>query len=295
MSLITTIIYILTVLWIARAIYRVFFHPLSRYPGSIIAAVSPSWYDWYWNYHHNGTLLFEIERQHRIHGPVVRIGPNELHVNDPEVFLSMTKVGSKFTKDPNLYTFISFPNTSIGYTDPAGHRVRRQVLTPALSPNRIRELEPMIQKKIAKLVKRLEAVAESQTSTPVNINRVCKALTIDIISDIVIGRDFQCLDHPVFKNDFIERLHAAFDMGWTATAFPTLTKMSLALPEKLSRILFPIPILLFKEVSVDYYLGPVSISDAVRNALNLSDRTFAPDRNLPKPTLAKTDRLLSTC
>jgi hypothetical protein len=239
----------LAIAWLGRAMYRVYFHPLSVYPGPLVAAISPSWYEWYWNYYYNGQLIFEIERQHRAFGPVVRIGVNELHINDPEVFLEMTKVGSKFTKDSNLYSVISFPGTSIGFIDPAGHRIRRQVLTPAFSPARVNALVPLVQKKVERLLDRFR-VASQHPNLPMNVNAACKAFTFDIISTIVLGQDFGCVDHPLFKNEFVERLHEAFDMGWTGTAFPILTKISLSLPDWLSKIVFPIPILFFKDVSV---------------------------------------------
>jgi hypothetical protein len=53
-----------SIFWILRATYRLFFHPLARYPGSKFAAVSKPWYEWYWNFHQKGMLLFEIERLH---------------------------------------------------------------------------------------------------------------------------------------------------------------------------------------------------------------------------------------
>lgn len=55
-------------LWVARAIYRVYFHPLSGYPGPKLAAVSSSWFEWFWNYYHNGHMIFEIERLHQKNG-----------------------------------------------------------------------------------------------------------------------------------------------------------------------------------------------------------------------------------
>lgn len=137
--------------WLARAFYRVYFHPLSRFPGPFVASFSKPWfvvprysvfcadnlrYEWYQNFHQKGQLIFEIERQHLKLGsfalkrvritvllirsrPRCSIAPNELHINDPDIFLDMTKIGSQFTKESSFYDFITFPGTSIGETDPA--------------------------------------------------------------------------------------------------------------------------------------------------------------------------------
>jgi cytochrome P450 len=190
-----------------------------------------------------------LRKCHQRHGPVIRIGPNDLHVNDPEVFQDVTRVGSRFVKDPKFYKFITFPGTSIGETDPAAHRIRRQVLTPAFSPQRIQDLAPFIKQQVDKLLDRFSAFAKS--STPVDVNAASKAFTMDIISKILFGQQVGCLDDPEFRNDFVRYIKEAFEMGWTATAFPELTKFMLSVPEWLMKIVFPIPILVFKEVRSD--------------------------------------------
>lgn len=78
---------------VALALYRIFFHPLRRYPGPVLAAVT-DWYEAYYNIIKKGGLLLEIERLHELHGklfldsfrfvvnsfgiigPVIRVGPN---------------------------------------------------------------------------------------------------------------------------------------------------------------------------------------------------------------------------
>jgi cytochrome P450 len=253
--------------WIVRAAYRIYFHPLSQYPGSKLAAASAAWYEWYWNFHQPGQLLFEIERQHQKHGPVIRIGPLDLHINDPEVFQDVTKVGSKFLKDSKFYNFITFPGTSIGETDPTLHRIRRQVLTPALSPQRVQELAPFIKQQVDKLLTRFSAFAKS--SIPVEVNAASKAFTMDVISKILFGQQVGCLDDPEFRNDFVKYITEAFEMGWTATAFPELTKVMLSVPDWLSKAVFPIPIMIFKEVSRFFYVLEIMLTKPKRNARGL--------------------------
>lgn len=71
-SLVVTCAAIFVVGYFTLAVYRLFLHPLSRYPGSHVAAISTSWYEWYWNYHKNGRMLFEIERLHKQHGEMAQ-------------------------------------------------------------------------------------------------------------------------------------------------------------------------------------------------------------------------------
>ncbi|KIK60728.1 hypothetical protein GYMLUDRAFT_600562 [Collybiopsis luxurians FD-317 M1] len=56
-------------------LYRLFFHPLHRYPGPVIAALTDL-YEVYHNIVRGGGLVTEIERLHQLYGPVVRTGPN---------------------------------------------------------------------------------------------------------------------------------------------------------------------------------------------------------------------------
>ncbi len=48
-------------------IYRLCFHPLSRYPGPTLAAMS-SWYEFYFDVVKRGRFLWEIEKMHEEYG-----------------------------------------------------------------------------------------------------------------------------------------------------------------------------------------------------------------------------------
>lgn len=63
----------------ARALYYLFFHPLNRYPGPKLWAVSRAFHVWY---NFTGRLPFKVLELHRKYGPVVRIAPDELSFTD---------------------------------------------------------------------------------------------------------------------------------------------------------------------------------------------------------------------
>lgn len=74
-------------------IYRLCFSPLARFPRPTLAAIS-DWYEIYYDiFAHGGQggqFARHIEALHHQHGPIVRITPHELHVNDPSSSPSCT-------------------------------------------------------------------------------------------------------------------------------------------------------------------------------------------------------------
>ncbi|KAL2048922.1 hypothetical protein ABVK25_010775 [Lepraria finkii] len=64
-----------------RGIYLLYFHPLAKFPGPKIAAVSNIWYAYHW---FSGRYPWAIEAVLNRYGDVVRIAPNELVFMTPQ-------------------------------------------------------------------------------------------------------------------------------------------------------------------------------------------------------------------
>ncbi len=62
-----TAVVLLTCYYLSKCIYNLYFHPLSRFPGSKLAALG-GWYEFYYDVIKDGTYLWEIERMHRKYG-----------------------------------------------------------------------------------------------------------------------------------------------------------------------------------------------------------------------------------
>ncbi|KAF2754368.1 cytochrome P450 [Pseudovirgaria hyperparasitica] len=232
--------------WVLRGVYRLYLHPLSRYPGPKLAIVDPAWFELVYNYwgENRCMLVWQLEKFHQTYGPVVRLGPNTLHINDPEIYQRMAKVTSGFLKDPDFYQLIMLPSV-VSETDPKKHRVRRQVLAPAFSISRVTEHAKWIESKAESLNSRLEQFAHSDT--PVNVLKLCNAFIIDIATRLLLATDHECVLDPDFRSDFVDLLHAVLQQTWLAFVAPTTTRAMYKLPPSIQKWIFPLPIRKFAQ------------------------------------------------
>lgn len=214
-------------------VYRLFFHPLSKFPGPKIAA-STLWYEFYHDVVREGKWLFEIERMHEEYGPIVRINPHELHIKDSEFFQEIYAPaggGKKRDKYHWFYTMSATPGSIFNTVGHDLHRLRRAPLNNFFSKQAVRDLEPLIRSKAEKLASRFTgAAAEGDV---VRMDCAFMALTMDVISSYCYGYDQAYLDNKDYGLQWRETIHGTVQNGALVRAYPWLVDMLKKVPHSM--------------------------------------------------------------
>ncbi|KAH8732199.1 putative P450 monooxygenase [Phaeosphaeriaceae sp. PMI808] len=210
------------------AIYRVYLSPLSRYPGPKLAAAT-LWYEFYYDVVKRGRFAWEIKRMHEKYGPVVRINPHELHVNDPdfydELYTGQLRKRNKYQWSVNMFPS---PDAMFATVDHDLHRRRRAAVAPYFSQQAIRRFDPVIRDKLEIFDKILEGYHE--TRQPVDLNLALAAMTTDIITEYSFGISYDFLKAHEFSPGWVPLLKGASENSLLVKQMPWLLKIMKRVP-----------------------------------------------------------------
>lgn len=174
--------------WIFSYAYLYWFHPLSKYPGPPLAAVSELWYASAWT---SGFWNRRIQAAHRQYGDIVRIAPNELSFATAQAFRDIYGAPSKtrrlFPKSDRFYDN-GHPNIAF-VLDPEEHSRQHRMFAPQFRPSAIRTQEPFIHHHVDLWMKQIAARGEDGT-VPLNVSQWFEWLTFDIIGELTFGESF---------------------------------------------------------------------------------------------------------
>ncbi|KAI1435644.1 cytochrome P450 monooxygenase-like protein [Xylaria sp. CBS 124048] len=173
----------------AQSIYRLFFHPLAKYPGPKLAAISDLW--WVWGL--TTERLPMIERDlHKKYGDVVRIGPNELSFSTPEAYQEIhghvSKGKTRFTKTEFYENDDPTPRITSA-RDPEVHARQRKALSHAFSTRSLREQEEIVMKYVDGFVRQMGNLGQNGKKG-LNMSETFNWLTFDVIGDLAFGEPF---------------------------------------------------------------------------------------------------------
>ncbi|KAF5372252.1 hypothetical protein D9758_005109 [Tetrapyrgos nigripes] len=205
------------------SVYRIFFHPLRKFPGPRLAAVS-TFYQAYYDIIQNGKFLEHLHWLHNIYGPVVRIGPNKLHFSTPEAYHDIYTHGATFTKSHSaLYGAFGLAGNSFTLTDLAKARERRAVINPLFSRRSILKLEGLIQDLVDQFL--FQILSQSSSEKSVNMTFALRSLTMDIITSYCFATSIKTIDYPGFMHPIPLALRGTVESLWIQKHFPFLMQL----------------------------------------------------------------------
>lgn len=185
---------------VPRAIYRLSFHPLAHFPGPKLAAAS-RFYEIYFEVFIGGVFSDQIRLLHEQYGPIVRISPNELHINDPEYYDTLFNFNPHLDKRAYALTNLQPPTHE-------QHKLRRHGFESFFSRANITSLQSLIHENISQLCSQLTLAKTS--GKPINISLLYRCLTADIITTYCFGRTFAFLSDLTARKPFFSAFSDGF-------------------------------------------------------------------------------------
>ncbi|KAF2143970.1 uncharacterized protein K452DRAFT_246052 [Aplosporella prunicola CBS 121167] len=199
-SLLFSVLFLAVAIFAWSAIYRLYFHPLASVPGDKLAGLT-RWYEFFWDGLMGGQYMFKIRDMHERYGPIVRINPGEVHINDHlywEVLFSNTL---KLDKDPTYYGLDAGNCTAFSTVAHDVHRRRRGAFSKFFSAGNVAKLEPQVQQKLNQLLGRIEELGKA--GQVVDLSNAFRSLSMDVISIFTEPQPRDNLSAP----DFSKPLH----------------------------------------------------------------------------------------
>lgn len=227
---------------ITKVIYRLYLHPLSRFPGPKLAAATYL-YGAYYDVVEEAQFVFKLNALHDKYGPVVRISPGEIHVRDSAFFetLHPGPGGRKTHRDK--WHRANRANGAPGSLASAGahalHRARRAAVNPYFSRAAIAQLEAeSIRAKVELLCERLGEHASPSSAGAeggggeevVDVGAAMTALTLDVISEYCYGDCYDCLRDPAFAPQWKRAMQGGFESTNVTKHFIWVLRLANSLP-----------------------------------------------------------------
>ncbi|OHF01813.1 cytochrome P450 [Colletotrichum orchidophilum] len=167
--------------------FNIFLHPLRNVPGSWKATSSPLWL-WYHSY--AGDETTSVEALHKIYGPVVRIGPNDVDISDGAALGPIYSEKGGFLKTPcySNFDFDGHP-TIFSALDPAHRAIRSKAVASMFSPASIRkEGDQILKSCVDRLVTHIGH--EAASGKPVNMLNMGRCLALDAVTEYLLGKTY---------------------------------------------------------------------------------------------------------
>jgi hypothetical protein len=171
-------------------------------------------------------------------GPIVRINPYELHVNDPNFYDTVYAGGGKKRDKWSWFVRLyGMDDGALATVDHDLHRVRRAAINPFFSKSNVRKLENIIQLKASKVLDYM--IALEDTGKPLTLTHLYGAFTSDVIVEYAFGESHNNLGKDNLNDKFFQMMGSIHHIGPAAKQFGWLLPILLSIPEWITSRLDP--------------------------------------------------------
>jgi len=163
--------------------------------------------------------MYEVDRMHKVYGPIVRINPEELHVKDPE-FHDVLHAGNTVQRDKWLPA-AQMAGTTLSMFPSVGHQLHRDRKTaamPLFTSRAIADAEPMIREQVEKMCNIVhECFVQNK---PIELGVLCIAFAVDVTFKHIHGEDFGLLKDLDRARNWRDMANAILDITPLIKQFP---------------------------------------------------------------------------
>jgi len=238
--LFSQILLLATLLVAARYIYRITFHPLARFPGPKLAALS-NLYAVSYDLSSKDSLVKHLKSLHDKYGPIVRVRPNELHIFNWEAYRTVFKQGSDFDRPADFYNNPEIDGSILSTPSARVAKPHRDLFVNAFSKASIGHLEPLIHEKQAIFIDKLVNMAKDNKT--VDFDMALNCLTGETAMHYCYQMSLGLLDAPDFRPSLIVDMHEFAPIVPFFWYFPgigaLLNRIVFNLPDDVTKKYFP--------------------------------------------------------
>lgn len=163
-------------------------------------------------------------------GPIVRINPWEVHINDPEIFETIYSTTSPFDKVPQHTRWTNSSGSCQSTILHTIHRSRRAAINPLFSKRQISLYAPEIQARADKLVSAIKSEYES-SKTGVRIDDAYGCFATDVVTEYSFAKDYKYLESKGFAAPFVRTMSKLSNMYHKIWHFPFLLPILAMFPQ----------------------------------------------------------------
>ncbi|PNP85900.1 hypothetical protein FNYG_00956 [Fusarium nygamai] len=172
-----------------------------------------------------------------ISGPIARMSPNRVHIDDPNFYHKVYSTGTKFLKEPAMFRYAGELDALPFIMDPTAHKVRRGIVDPMFSPRAIKDFSPLALQIIKGALKKIGDSYE--TGKPVSLKRLESNFAMDIIMKLCFGKDMNCTQGKEGTEALVDSMVALTHSFSLIKHFPTLGKIMQSFPTHVLTYIIP--------------------------------------------------------